>query len=108
MFVKKSDDGYLNPIEGIHMKTLVYGAKTLMSEFILVQGAVLPVHSHPHEQTGYLVKGRMTLTVDGNEHLVEAGDSWSIPGNAPHGAVVHETSVAVEVFAPVREDYLPG
>ena len=46
------------------LKTLVYGARTLMTEFCLKKGSVLPRHSHPHEQTGYLVSGRIKLSID--------------------------------------------
>jgi quercetin dioxygenase-like cupin family protein len=107
MFKAQEDTGYRKVIEGIRMKTLVYGAKTLMAEFRLSQGADLPAHQHPHEQTGYLVSGRIDLTIDGSVHAVRPGDSWCIPGGVTHSAKVHEDAVAVEVFAPVREDYLP-
>ena len=55
MFQKHSDDGYAPAIPGIEQKTLVYGDKTLMAEFVLKKGSTLPRHMHPHEQTGYLV-----------------------------------------------------
>jgi quercetin dioxygenase-like cupin family protein len=61
----------------------------------------------PHEQTGYLVEGRMRLSIGTEEYEVEAGDSWCIPGGVEHGAHILEDSVAVEVFSPVRDDYLP-
>jgi len=50
-----------------------------MTEFRLDQGAVLPRHKHPHEQTGYLVSGRIELTIGAETHEVSAGDSWCIP-----------------------------
>ena len=107
MFSVHEDSGYHDVIEGVRMKTLVYGDKTLMVEFRLAKGADLPVHRHPHEQTGYLVSGRIDLTIDGVVHAVRPGDSWCIPADAPHSAVAHADSVALEVFSPVREDYLP-
>ena len=107
MFKPQEDTGYRKVLDGIQMKTLVYGAQTLMAEFRLSQGADLPAHQHPHEQTGYLVSGRIDLTIDGTVHVVRPGDSWCIPGGVTHSAKVHEDAVAVEVFAPVREDYLP-
>ena len=61
----------------------------------------------PHEQTGFMVAGKMTLYIDQEEFLVEPGDSWSIPRNVEHRAEVMEDSVAIEVFSPVRENYLP-
>jgi len=52
MFQKHSQSGYILAIPGIEQKTLVYGEKTLMTEFLLKKGSRLPQHSHPHEQTG--------------------------------------------------------
>ena len=107
MFQKKSTAGYLQVLEKIERKTLAHGEKTLMSEFRLLQGAILPRHRHPHEQTGYLVSGRMELTIGAETCSLEPGDSWCIAGGVEHHAVALEDSLALEVFAPLREDYLP-
>ncbi len=105
MFGKHSLDGYQYALEGITRKTLVYGEKTLMTEFVLKQGSALPRHSHPHEQTGYLVSGNMRITA-GNEVVeVKPGDSWCIPSNVEHEAVILEDSIALEIFSPPRDDY---
>lgn len=107
MFTKKSDDGYRTPLPGIRMKTTVYGEKTLMTEFRLEKDSVLPLHAHPYEQTGYLVSGRLVLIVGGERYAALPGDSWCVRGGIEHGAEVVEDAVALEVFSPVREDYLP-
>jgi quercetin dioxygenase-like cupin family protein len=107
MFAGKSQEGYSEPIPGISMKTLCWGDATLMTEFRLRSGSTLPQHAHAHEQTGYLVNGLMTLTIGDETRDVLPGDSWCIPGGVRHGAEVLQDSVAVEVFSPVREDYLP-
>ncbi|MHB1042461.1 MAG: cupin domain-containing protein [Eubacteriales bacterium] len=107
MFALKSSNGYLSVADGIKRKTLVYGKKTLMTEFLLEKGNILPAHKHPQEQTGYLVSGKIILIIGQEEFEVNPGDSWVIPGNVEHRAEIIEDSVAVEVFAPVREDYLP-
>jgi quercetin dioxygenase-like cupin family protein len=67
----------------------------------------VPPHKHPHEQTGYLVSGRIRLTVGDDVFDVSPGDSWNIPGDVEHRAAVVEDALAVEVFSPPREDYLP-
>jgi quercetin dioxygenase-like cupin family protein len=68
---------------------------------------LLPKHAHPNEQTGYLVKGRIKLTI-GNDTLdLKPGDSWCILCNVMHCAEIIEDSLAIEVFSPVRMDYLP-
>jgi quercetin dioxygenase-like cupin family protein len=107
MFEKQSEIGYMRAVEGIEQKTLVYGEKTLMVEFRLHKGAILPLHAHPHEQSGYLVSGRILLTMGAEVHEVAPGDSWCIAGGVQHAAEILEDAVAVEVFAPVRKEYLP-
>ena len=107
MFAKFDSKGFLTPVEGIEMKTSVNGDNSLLTRFHLIKGATLPKHSHPHEQTGVLLSGRMKLFIDGKEHLAEAGDTWCIKGDIEHWAQIVEDSVAIEVFSPVREDYLP-
>jgi quercetin dioxygenase-like cupin family protein len=107
MYSRQSGIGYTSPIDGIEQKTLVYGEKTLMTEFRLKKDATLPMHSHPHEQIGYLVSGKIRLHIDGQRFECLPGDSWCVPGDVEHGADVLEDAVAIEVFSPVREDYLP-
>jgi quercetin dioxygenase-like cupin family protein len=107
MFMHAGEAGYVDALPGIRRKTLSYGGATLMAEFRLKAGFPLPVHEHPHEQTGYLVSGRLRLTIGGETHDARPGDSWCVPGGVPHGAEVLEDAVAVEVFSPIREDFLP-
>ena len=107
MFNKHGKDHYKDPLPGIRQKTLVHGEKTLMAEFLLAKDCTLPNHSHPYEQTGYLVSGHMMLKIGNEIFETHAGDSWCIPVDVAHGAQALEDSVAVEVFSPVRKDYLP-
>lgn len=107
MFYTSSTEDYEEARPGVKIKTLVYGEKTLLAELRLNKGSSLPAHSHPHEQTGYMIEGKMNLRIAGEEFEVNPGDSWSIPSNAEHSAEVLENTVVVEVFSPVREDYLP-
>ena len=107
MFKKRTAGETTEVIQGIHLKTLVYGDKTLMTEVFLEKGAVIPPHGHPSEQTGYLVSGRMEFIIDGMKQIAEPGDSWSIASNVEHSATAIEETLVVEVFSPVREDYLP-
>ena len=107
MFYKREMKGYLSAIEGVKQKTLVYGDKTLMTEFVLEEGSDLPIHSHPHEQTGYLVSGKLKMFIGEEAFTVEPGDSWCIKSNESHGAQAIEDSVAVEIFSPVRTEYIP-
>jgi len=107
MFYKSNSDGYTQVLPGIKLKTLVYGDKTLFTEFQLKKDSQLPLHAHPQEQTGYLLAGRIRLFIGDEIFEVEPGDSWCVLSNVEHRAEILADSVAIEVFSPVREDYLP-
>ena len=107
MFTAASEMGFIKVFDGVDRKTLVFGDKTLMTEFRLYGGHELPRHRHPYEQTGVLVSGRIVLLIGDKEYEAATGDSWCIPSDVEHGARILEDSTAVEVFSPVRPDYLP-
>lgn len=106
MFCKKDKTGYREIVDGILMKPLVHGDKTLLIETNLKKGFAHKLHNHPHEQTGYLVSGHLRMTIGDDVFEVNPGDSWCIPGNVMHQTDVLEDAVVVEVFSPVREEYL--
>lgn len=106
MFRKNDTSGFHEVADGVELKVLTHGDKTLTTQFRLTAGHSLPLHTHPHEQAGYLVSGRIVLTIGGTEWEAAPGDSWCIPGGVEHSARVLEESIAIEVFSPVREDYI--
>lgn len=106
MIVKPDERNYVDAITGVKRKTLAVGEKGMMMQFALAEGAILPLHRHLHEQIGYLLSGEMIMTIDGIDYQLQAGDSWSIPGEAEHGVQVLQDALVVEVFVPIREDYL--
>ena len=93
--------------KGIRYKTLAYGEGTSLSEFSLEKGSVIPRHKHLHEQTGYVISGRLIFRIGEEQFEAETGDSWNIPSNVEHDVEVLEDTVVIEVFSPPREDYLP-
>jgi quercetin dioxygenase-like cupin family protein len=106
MQYKPDPSNYRELVLGVFMKPLAYGDKTLLCEFMFLKGAKIPPHQHPHEQTGYLVKGSLRFFGDEGETIVTPGCSWSFKGGVIHGAYALEGSVAIEVFSPVRQEYL--
>lgn len=106
MFSKKNTEGYAEITDGIKMKPLVHGSNSLLTEIVFEKDSFIDTHSHPHEQIGYLISGSFKLTIGDEEYQVKPGDSWCIEGGTEHSAKVCEDSVAVEVFTPVREEYL--
>jgi len=107
MFYKSDSAGYREAVEKVWFKTLVYGERTLLGRFRLEKGAKVPVHKHPQEQTGYLVSGQLDFVIGDERFDARPGDSWSIPASVGHGAEALEDTIVIEVFSPVREDYLP-
>ncbi len=75
MFNKSSKNGYSTPLDGIQQKTLAHGEKTLMAEFRLQKGSLMPQHSHSPGQTGYLVSGQVRFSVGTEEILCNPGDN---------------------------------
>jgi quercetin dioxygenase-like cupin family protein len=106
MFCKKNSKEYKSQFTGVEFRTLVHGSNTSMHEFKFEKGSKIPVHSHPHEQTGYLVSGKMNFILEDEIIPVEAGDSWNITGGEEHGADIIENCIVIEIFSPVREEYL--
>ena len=106
MFTKKDSSVFRPLIPGVRFRPLVFGQKTHLCEFMLEKGFQIPWHQHPYEQTGRLLKGRIVLTIADEKAEMNPGDCWIVPGNTTHGAEIMEDSVAIEVFSPVREDYL--
>jgi quercetin dioxygenase-like cupin family protein len=106
MIVSKREDGYVQMAEGIHRQNLTLGELTHQVRFILETRSEVPLHSHEHEQTGYLLHGKMIMTVAGVSHELEDGSCWTIKSNVPHGVKVTERCEVIEVFAPPRNDYL--
>jgi quercetin dioxygenase-like cupin family protein len=79
----------------------------MLSVVHLEEGAVVERHSHPHEQMGFLVSGCFDFTIGDETRRLHPGDQWRIPSNIPHTVVaVGGPAVAIDVFSPVREDYL--
>lgn len=93
------------PVDGCRMRT-PHGEHLMLSYLEMQTGAEIPAHSHPHEQGGILLQGRLELTIGDETRIVEPGAMFLIPGNVPHRAVAIEGPVVVlDVFSPVREDY---
>ena len=93
--------------EGAERRLLSHGGGMMVVEFRFPEGVVAPVHSHPHEQVGYVVSGELVLIMEGQDDVrLRAGSSYYVPPNVRHGVVIHAPTVLVDVFTPIREDFL--
>lgn len=92
-------------IPGGQRRVLGDGEQMMLVEWRMQPGTVVPQHSHPHEQSGYVISGKMLFTIDSEEREVPLGTGYLIPSGVPHSARFEEFTVLVDVFSPPREDY---
>ena len=95
--------------EGVLRTTLVSGDSMTLVRVELAANAEVPEHTHPHDQAGTVVRGRIRIRLgteqSGEETEVSAGGAYMIPGELPHFVVALEDSTLVEVFSPEREEF---
>ena len=92
-------------VPGVSARTF-WGDRMLLSLVDLEPNAVIPPHSHPHEQAGMVVSGEMALTIGEETQQCKPGDLYIIAGDATHSVVTGEGPCQViEAFSPVREEY---
>lgn len=105
-FVDKSKCTHKTIFPGVDIYTAA-GEQMMLSFVEIAPGAVVEAHSHPHEQVGMVVEGRARFIVGDEEKVLGPGDMYTIPGGVTHRVVALERGVkALDVFHPVREDYL--
>jgi len=91
---------------GVEIRTAA-GTNLMLAVVRLEPESVVTDHSHPHEQMGILLEGKLEFTVGGVTRLLGPGDMWRIPGGVVHRVrALDQPAVAIDVFHPIREDYL--
>ena len=90
---------------GVNLR-LMWGEKVMMSLVEIAPKAVVPTHSHPHEQAGLILQGEFDFTIAGKTKRLRQGDAYMIPGGVEHGLTGSDGwSLALDIFSPPREDY---
>ena len=94
--------------KGLSRHILGYDDSILMARVVFEVGAVGERHAHFHSQVAYVVSGEFDVWIDGVETRLGPGDSFYVAPNLEHGAVCRKAGVLIDVFSPVREDFLAG
>ena len=95
-----------SPVANIQM-CLLSGKEIMMNMVTIEPGGVVPEHSHPNEQCGYVVKGTLILTLGDETRHLGPGDCYVVPSNLVHsGATTDEGCMVLDMFAPPRADYV--
>ena len=93
---------------GIARKIMGWDNQIMMVKVKFEKGAVGSPHRHFHTQTTYCAKGEFEFTIGDEKQVIKYGDGVYVPPNELHGAVCLEGGVLIDVFSPVREDFLAG
>lgn len=91
---------------GVSRKVLAYNEQIMMVEVVFETGGTGSVHTHPHVQSTYVCSGRFRFEIDGENVEVSSGDSIAFPSGIPHGTVCLEAGTLIDVFTPMREDFV--
>lgn len=90
---------------GVTLRSM-WGDKVMMSLVEIAPNAVVPSHSHPHEQTGMVLQGECKFSIGGKVKLLRQGDAYIIPGGVEHSVAGTEGwALALDIFSPPREEY---
>lgn len=92
---------------GILMQEIGPGQNMNVLHWNMADGSIVPLHSHPHEQFGYVIKGGFKMKIGDEEAVLSAGDSYFVPPNAPHIFIAIGETEAIDVFNPIKHD-IPG
>lgn len=104
-FFAYRDADPLAPAPGVEIRA-VFGTGCSVNLVRLAPDALLPLHSHPHEQVGLVLEGVQILTVDGTDHHLGVHEAYVLPGDVEHaGRGGPEGCLVLDVFVPTRDDY---
>src|SRR5574340_493872 len=89
-------------------RRVLHGSNMTVARILLAKGALVPAHAHPHEQITMVQQGTLRFRMADGEIVVRDGDMLRIPPHAEHAVEALEDSVAIDLFAPVRDDWARG
>ena len=91
---------------GIVRQILGYNDALMLSRVVFEGGSIGYTHSHPHAQLAYVESGVFEFTIGAETTTLKKGDCAYVPPEVPHGAVCLEPGVLLDIFSPMREDFL--
>ena len=100
------DDVPLETMSDLISRRIVSGEKAMMAHVYIKKDGVVPLHHHESEQVTFILEGALRFELDGREITVRKGEVLVIPSNMPHRAVALEDTVDLDVFSPIRHDWL--
>jgi quercetin dioxygenase-like cupin family protein len=87
-------------------RKIVTGEREMLAQIWLKKGAIVPTHSHESEQISYVIQGALKFTIQGEEFVVREGEVLHIPSGVPHQAEALDDCFELDLFSPIRQDWL--
>jgi quercetin dioxygenase-like cupin family protein len=87
---------------------VITGEKAMVAQVFIAKDGVVPEHHHESEQITYILEGALKFFLEGKEIVVHKGEVLHIPSNVPHSAVALEDTLDLDIFSPIRPDWLDG
>lgn len=106
VFIEDNSIEWENVDTRVKRKIFGYDEKIMMVKVNFDKGGIGTVHSHPHSQVTYVISGKFEVQVGDAKKILKAGDCFYIPPHIKHGAINLEPGELVDVFSPIREDFL--
>ena len=106
--VHRWDEIALEKITEMISQKLVVGEREMLAQIYLKRGALVPMHSHESEQMTYILQGALKVVVGGEVTTVREGEVLHVPSWIPHQAEALEDTFELDVFSPLRQDWLRG
>ena len=106
MFVKNEEIKLIDLGGGVSRKILAYDENLMSVEVRFVKGAVGSVHTHPHTQISYVIEGKFEAVIGDEKKIISVGDTYIVPPDVPHGVVCLEEGVLLDIFTPMRRDFV--
>ena len=106
MYTKNENGIFQDLGDGVTRKILSYSETMMVVELHFEKGAIGALHKHVHEQIGYVIQGSLELTDKDKKVVLHAGDSYYMAPNEEHGVVALEETRLLDVFTPMRKDFL--
>ncbi|MEO7769199.1 MAG: cupin domain-containing protein [Ferruginibacter sp.] len=106
LFIEDKDLALVDLGNGVSRKIITYDDRLMLVKVVFEAGAVGVVHQHYHTQITYIEKGSFEVNINGEKRVLKAGGSFYIPPDAPHGVLCLEDGVLIDIFSPMREDFI--
>jgi quercetin dioxygenase-like cupin family protein len=100
------DDVPAEQINSAISRQYITADRVTVARFELKRGAVVPLHSHENEQVSYIISGSLKFVFEGRDIVVRGGEVLQIAPHVPHAAEAIEDTLAIDVFSPVRQDWV--